>query len=208
MHTRLVRFAILALLAVPAAAEAQRRTPSVMRVTPYVGWMRFGEYVDGPLGTSIRNEGAPIYGAQLGIDLTDNLAFVGNVGYSDSNLEVGLPILGGLNVADSKVLLYDAGLQYRLGQLNSLGSGLTPFVEGGAGAMRTEIGVGRVRTQSTSVAFNYGGGVDLDVSKGFALRASVKDYVGRFDLRDVAGLDLETRRTHNWAFTLGLNVRF
>lgn len=208
MNARLVRFAALVLLVAPAVAEAQRRTPSVMRVTPYVGYMHFGSYADGPLGTSIRNEGSPIYGAQLGIDLTDNLAFVGNVGYSDSNLEVGLPILGGLNVADSKVLLYDAGLQYRLGQLNSLGSGLTPFVEGGAGAMRTEVGVRGVRTQSTSLAFNYGGGVDLDVSKGIGLRASVKDYVGRFDLRDVAGLDLETRRTHNWAFTLGVNVRF
>lgn len=208
MNARLVRLAVLAVLALPAAAEAQRRTPSVMRVTPYVGYMHFGTYVDGPLGTSIRNEGAPIYGAQLGIDLTDQLAFVGHVGYSDSNLEVGLPVFGGLNVADSRMLLYDAGLQYRLPTLNSLGSGLSPFVEGGAGAMRTEIRAGGLRTQSTSLAVNYGGGVDLDVSKGLSLRASAKDYVGRFDLRDVAGLDLETRRTHNWAFTLGMNVRF
>ncbi len=208
MTARIVRIAALALVAFPFAAEAQRRSPSIARVTPYVGYMHFGSYVDGPLGTSVRNEGAPIYGAQLGIDLTDNIAFVGHIGYSDSNLEVGLPILGGLNVADSKMLLYDAGLQLRLPQVNSLGTGLAPFVEGGAGAMRTEIGAGSLKTQSTSLAFNYGGGVDLQVSKGIGLRAMAKDYVGRFDLRDATRLDLETRRTHNWAFTVGLNVGF
>lgn len=208
MTATFVRIAALALVVLPIAAEAQRRSPSVARVTPYVGYMHFGSYVDGPLGTSVRNEGSPIYGAQLGIDLTDNLAFVGNVGYSDSNLEVGLPILGGLNVADSRMLLYDAGLQLRLPQLNSLGTGVAPFVEGGAGAMRTEIRAGGLSTQSTTMAFNYGGGVDLQVSKGIGLRAMAKDYVGRFDLRDVTRLDLETRRTHNWAFTLGLNVGF
>src|SRR5512139_1197054 len=132
MNTRLVSLAALAFVALSATAGAQRRaTPSVARVTPYVGYMSFGSYVDGPFGTSVRNAAAPVYGAQLGIDLTDNLAFVGNVGYSASNLEVGVPIIGGFDLADTRVLMYDAGLQLRLPVASSLGLGTVPFVEGG-----------------------------------------------------------------------------
>jgi hypothetical protein len=209
MKTRLVSLAAVALVALSATAEAQRRSsPSVARVTPYVGYMSFGSYVDGPLGTSIRNAGAPLYGAQLGIDLTQNLAFVGNVGYSASNLEVGVPIIGGFDLADTRVLLYDAGLQLRLPVASSLGLGAVPFVEGGAGAMRTEIGAGSLETKATSFAANYGAGVDLQLGRSFGVRAMAKDYVGKFDLREATAIPLETRRTHNWAFTVGLNIGF
>lgn len=210
MTTRHVRLAVAAVLVLAVNAEAQRRSPSVARFTPYVGYMHFGNYVDGPFGTGVRNEGAPVYGAQLGIDLSDNFAFVGNVGYSDSNLEVGLPIVGGLNLADAKVLLYDAGVQYRLPRAIGLGEGTTPFVEAGAGAMRTEIGIGSLRTQSTALAVNYGAGVDLQLTRGLTLRAMAKDYVGRLDLKEATrlDLDLQTKRTHNWAFTAGVSVRF
>ena len=210
MTTRHVRLAVAAVLVVAVSAEAQRRTPSVARFTPYVGYMHFGNYVDGPFGTGVRNAGAPVYGAQLGIDLSDNFAFVGNVGYSDSNLEVGLPIVGGLDLADAKVLLYDAGVQYRLPRTIGLGEGTVPFVEAGAGAMRTEIGVGSLRTQSTALALNYGAGMDLQLTRGLNLRAMAKDYVGRLDLREATrlDLDLQTKRTHNWAFTAGVSVRF
>lgn len=208
MTLRRVSLAVVAFaLAVPAV-EAQRRSPSVARVTPYVGYMHFGNYVDGPLGTGIRNAGAPVYGAQLGIDLTDNIAFVGHAGYSDSNLEVGLPIVGGLDLADARVLLYDAGLQYRLPATVSLGANAVPFVEAGAGAMRTEVGVGSLRARSTALAVNYGAGVDMEVGRNLGIRAMAKDYVGKLDLKEAVHLDIDTRRTHNWAFTLGMNVRF
>lgn len=208
MTRRTVSLVALALLVAAPAAHAQRRSPSVARVTPYVGYMQFGNYVDGPLGTSVRNQGAPIYGAQLGIDLTDHFTFVGNVGYSDSNLEVGVPIIGGFDLADSKVLLYDAGLQYRLPATATFGTGAVPFVEAGAGAMRTEIGVGSLRTQSTALAVNYGAGIDVELSRGLTLRAAAKDYIGRLDLKEAARIDLQTKRTHNWAFTAGVSVRF
>ncbi len=213
MRTNHVRLAVVAVAFVTlAAAEAgaQRRSPSVARFTPYVGYMHFGNYVDGPFGTGVRNEGAPIYGAQLGIDLSDNFAFVGNVGYSDSNLEVGLPIVGGLNLADAKVLLYDAGLQYRLPTPVSFASSASPFVEAGAGAMRTEIGIGSLSTRSTALAVNYGAGVDLQLGRSLTLRAMAKDYVGRLDLKEATrlDLDLQTKRTHNLAFTAGVSVKF
>lgn len=209
MTNRFVCVAALALLAVTSTASAQRRTsPSVARVTPYVGYMSFGSYIDGPFGTSVRTAGAPIYGAQLGVDLTENIAFVGNVGYSDSNLEVGVPIIGGFDLADTKVFLYDAGLQLRLPVSSALGLGAVPFVEGGAGAMRTEIGAGSLKATSTNVAVNYGAGVDLQLGRSLGVRAMAKDYVGKFDLKEATMVDLSTRRTHNWAFTVGLNLGF
>lgn len=209
MTARLVSAATLAMLTLATAAAAQRRSsPSVARVTPYVGYMQFGKYVEGPFGTSVRNAGAPVYGAQLGIDLSDNLAFVGNVGYSASNLEVGVPIIGGFNLADTKVLLYDAGLQYRLPLAATLGAGATPFVQAGAGAMRTEVGVGSLKTQSTNLAINYGAGVDLQLGRSFGVRAMAKDYVGKLDLKEATTFDISTRRTHNLAFTVGVNVGF
>src|SRR5687767_294598 len=66
MNIRLVSIASLALAVATLPADAQRPTATVARVTPYVGYMQFGNYVDGPLGTSVRNAGAPLYGVQLG----------------------------------------------------------------------------------------------------------------------------------------------
>lgn len=206
MTTRNVRIAAAALLLTAVAPlSAQRASANAVRFTPYVGYMTFGNYVDGPLGTSIRNAGAPLYGAQLGIDLAPNVSLVGNVGYSTSNLEVGVPFLGGLNFGSSDVLLYDAGLQLRL---PSVGSGFVPFVEGGAGAMRTEVSAGPISTHSTNFAFNYGGGVDLRLSRNIGLRGTVRDYVGKLDLKEATGFDVSTRTTHNWAFGVGLTLGF
>lgn len=207
MKIRLVSLASLALAVAAIPALAQRPVATAARVTPYVGYMQFGSYIDGPLGTSVRNAGAPVYGVQLGFDLTPNIAFVGNVGYSSSNLEVGVPILGGLNFGSSNVMLYDAGLQLRLPSVGSSG-GMSPFVEAGAGAMRTEVTAGPIKTHSTNFAFNYGGGVDLMLTRNLGLRGSVRDYVGKLDLKEPTGFDINTKTTHNWAFSVGLNVGF
>jgi hypothetical protein len=206
MKTRLVSFGALALVVFAMPALAQRPSATSARVTPYVGYMTFGNYVDGPLGTAVRNSGAPLYGVQLGVNLTPNVALVGNAAYASSNLEVGVPILGGLNLGSSNVLVYDAGVQLRLPTGTS--TGFVPFVEGGAGAMRTEVTAGPVTAKSTSFAFNYGGGVDLQLTRNIGLRGSVKDYVGKLDLKEVTGLDINTKTTHNWAFSVGLNLGF
>lgn len=192
-------------LATPTAAQG-RTTPSVIKVVPYVGYVNYGSYIDGPLGSRVGNAGAPIYGAQLGIDLSKDFEFVGNIGFSPTQIEASLPILGGLRVADSKVLLYDAGLQYNLPTLAGVGSGMRPFAVAGAGAMRTEVSVGSLNASSTDFAFNFGGGVDVEVSNRWAIRASARDYVGKLNVGDAVNLTLETRRTHNWAFTVGAKI--
>jgi len=193
--------AALLLALVPATLRAQR--PTVARVTPYVGYLTFGDYVDGPIGTRISNESSAMYGVTLGLDVARNVSLVGNIGYTDSNVRVGLPIIGGVNIADSKVLLYDAGLQLRL---PVVGSGFVPFVEGGAGAMRYEVRSGPLTTTSTNFAGNIGAGVDLQLTRTLGVRGAVKDYIGKFDFREATTFDLNSRVSHNIAFTVGLTL--
>jgi hypothetical protein len=81
---RSIALAALVITAVPAA-DAQSRPAA--RLTPYVGFLASGHIAEGPFGLNIGNAGAPVYGVQLGLNLTPNLAIVGNVGYADSELE-------------------------------------------------------------------------------------------------------------------------
>jgi hypothetical protein len=209
MKTRYVTFgAVAALAALLTSSSASAQKPAVARITPYVGYMAFGDYVDGPIGTRITNQNSAVYGVQGGIDLMPNVALVGNIGYSDSNVRVGLPIIGGLNIADSKVLLYDGGLQLRLPNSGSLGLGVTPFVEAGAGAIRYEVRTGPLTTNATNFAVNFGGGVDLSLNKNIGLRLQAKDYVGKFDFQQATSFNLQGRTAHNVSLNVGLNLGF
>ncbi|MEO6443672.1 MAG: outer membrane beta-barrel protein [Gemmatimonadaceae bacterium] len=204
-----ISLAFAALAAISGwASDAHAQKPSIARITPYVGYLTFGDYVQGPVGTRLTNESAPVYGVQLGLDVTPNVALVGNVGYSNSKVRVGVPIIGGVNVGDSKVLLYDAGLQLRLPALSALGGGLTPFVEAGAGAIRYDVRTGPLTTTATNFAANFGGGADLQLTRSLGLRAQVKDYVGKFDFREAASFNVDSRVAHNVAFSLGVNLGF
>src|SRR6185503_6963215 len=185
-------------------ADAQSRPAA--RLTPYVGFLASGSIASGLFGFNVGNAGAPVYGLQLGINVTPNVAVVGNVGYSDTELEAGLPIIGGIGIADSKILMYDGGLQLRFPALTRAGTGMVPFVEGGVGAIRHDISVGPVTTHSTNVAFTAGGGVDLQLTNALGLRLMAKDHMSRFDYGEVIGLTNEGRRAHNWVLGLGLNL--
>lgn len=195
--------AALATFITAPLAHAQR--PTVARVTPYVGYMNFGSYVDGPIGTRISNSPSAIYGVGVGLDLSRNVSLVGNIGYTDSNIRVGLPIIGGVNIADSKVLLYDGGLEFRM-PTSSLGTGIVPWVQVGAGAIRYEVRTGPLTTNATNFAGNFGGGLDLQLNRSIGIRAGVKDYVGKFDFKEATSFDLHNKVSHNVALTLGLTL--
>ena len=81
MNRKFVLAGLFAALAVTAqSAEAQRRggrrmpvrneTPGPS-VTPYGGYMMFGDIVDGPLGTSLTSSSGPVYGAQANVPLVE-----------------------------------------------------------------------------------------------------------------------------------------
>jgi len=202
-------FAAVALLTcvVPVSRLAAQK-PTVARVTPYVGYMTFGDYVDGPLGTSVSNEGAVVYGGTLALDVAPQLSLVGNLGYTESDLRVRIPIVGGVSIANTRILLYDAGLQYRFGTPGALGTGAIPFVEGGLGAIRYEVSKGPLTTNTTNFAGNVGGGIDLHVSRSLAFRGAVKDYIGKFDFKEATSFNLDSKVAHNVAFTAGISLAF
>lgn len=208
--TRLIAGLLAGSVLAATPALAQRRASStlngkVLQVTPYAGYMRFGDFLDGPLGTSLSTANSAVYGGQLGLKLAPNVSLIGNLAYSKANLEVGVPFLGGLDVGESSLLVYDGGLQLDL-PTSSLP--VTPFVQGGVGAIRYDIRQSFLETQATNLAYNVGGGVDFPLGRTVGVRLMAKDYIGKFDFQDATGFDLDARTAHNWAFTAGLRLDF
>lgn len=193
-----------ALGAVPLAAQQVK--PTVFDVSPYAGYMMFGKLFEGPIGTSISSGSGPVYGAQMSLTMAKNVALYGNVGYSSSDLKVGLPIIGGLDVGSSKALMYDGGLELKVPMQQA--SVVTPFVQGGVGAMRYEVSSGFLNTKATNVAYNFGGGVDVKLSPNFGVRLMAKDYLGKFDFKEATSFNLSGKTTNNVALTLGVNLGF
>jgi hypothetical protein len=198
--------AMLAAAALAASGAGAQLAPKAERlqIAPYAGYMVFGNLIDGPLGTSLRTADAPLYGAQLGLVLTPGISLVGNVAHSSTSIEAGVPLLGGVELADSKVWIYDAGLQLGL----SSASRTAPFVQVGAGAMRHSVSVGPVNTKATNFALNAGVGVDVQMGQNVAMRLMAKDYYGKFDFEEAALIDVGGERTHNFALTAGLKIGF
>jgi hypothetical protein len=181
---------------------------TLFNVTPYAGYMVFGDFVKGPVGTSVSMKNGAVYGAQLGMQITPNIAIVGNVAHSSSNLQVGVPILNDLNVGSSSMWLYDGGLQLDIptGESNIP---VKPFVQVGAGAIRYKVGATDfLETTASNFAFNAGAGLEYQMTPAFGLRVFAKDYIGKFDLDEATSIDMDSRTMHNWALTAGLRVGF
>jgi hypothetical protein len=203
MSNRYILAGGLALLVFAAPLSAQQS--STLQITPYAGYLKSGALVSGPFGTALRNAGAPVYGGEMSLAVTPGVALIGNVAYSQPGLEVGAPILGGVQVAQSSVLLYDAGVRL---SLPSAGSALpfSPFVQAGAGAMRQAFEVGPVTARSTDFAYNVGAGVNVDLAPRVGLQLMAKDYIGKFQPEEATLIGVDPRTTHNWAFSAGLRL--
>jgi opacity protein-like surface antigen len=194
----------LAGLALTTPLAAQRSAGPSFGITPYAGYMKFGNLVSGPFGTSVRNAGAAVYGAEATLGLTNAIALVGNVAYSQPGLEIGAPLIGGVSVGRSTVLLYDAALRLRVPVAGGLP--ISPFVQGGAGAVRQSLDIGPASTHSTNFAYNVGAGADMALGPRFGLELMVKDYIGKFDARGATALNVDTKTTHNFAVSAGVRV--
>ncbi|HEX6051197.1 MAG TPA: outer membrane beta-barrel protein [Gemmatimonadaceae bacterium] len=197
--------AALAATALPAAAQ-QVEKAKVFDVSPYAGYMMFGKLFEGPIGTSISTGSGPVYGAQAKLMMSKNVAIYGNIGYASSDLEIGIPILGGLDVGTSKALMYDGGVELKIPMAQS--TVVSPFLQGGVGAMRYEVESGFLNTTATNVTYNVGGGVDVQLMPNLGLRLMAKDYIGKFDFKEATSFDLNGKTTNNVALTVGLNLGF
>ena len=194
-------------ISAPLAAQAPG-SGTVLHVSPYVGYMIFGDYLKGPVGTTLSNAPGPVYGAQVGLSLAPNLSLVGNLGYSATDIKIGVPFLGGVSVGHSSLLLYDADLEYNLGAAKGGAASFPPFVQAGAGAMRYKVDESILSTNATNFAGNVGLGADFTVGRGMALRVLAKDYIGKFNFKDATGLGINGETAHNLAFTAGLRFDF
>lgn len=198
----------------PVASAAQSRGSSTLatktsfEATPYVGYMLFGDYLSGPLGTSVTNAPAPVFGAQLSVKLSPALALVGNVATASSDIQAGIPILGGVSIAQSRVQMFDAGVELALPMTSMSGTAFTPFIQAGAGAMRYEITQSFINTSSTNFAANVGIGADVSVGRGVGVRVMARDYIGQFDMQQATYLDLGTSTTQSFAFSAGVRFSF
>ena len=205
-RTLITAASVVALSGAPLLAQ-DPNGGTVLHVSPYAGYFISGNFLNGPLGTTLSNAPGFMYGTQLGLSLAPNLSLIGNVGYTTSDMKVGIPFLGGVKVGQSSMLLYDAGLEYNLGSL--LGSKtFSPFIQGGVGAMKYDVNVSVIDTHATNFAGNIGVGADFAVSKGMALRLLAKDYIGQFNFQDATGLGITGNTAHNLALSAGLRFDF
>jgi hypothetical protein len=209
---RLHRILISALAAgslatMPLAAQAPG-SGTVLHVSPYVGYMVFGNYLNGPLGTDISSKPGVLYGTQVGLSIAPNLSLIGNIGYTSSSMEVGLPFFGGVSIGNSSMLMYDAGLEYDFNLARGTGLALSPFVQAGVGQMRYTINESILQTQATNFAGNVGLGADFALTRGVALRVMAKDYIGKFNFQDATSLSVDGNTANNFAFSAGLRLDF
>ena len=210
---------VASLLAVAAPAGAQLASASpaatssvagtALDVTPYAGYMIFGHFVDGPLGTSLSSSASPVYGAQVGLALMPNVKLVGNIAHAAGDLKVGIPLLGGINAGKTSALVMDAGLQLSL-PTPTTSIAYVPFVQAGVGAMRWNVDLGStgLTAKSTNLVGNLGAGIDVALGPSMGLRFMAKDYIGKFDFREATSLDVSGKTANNWAITAGVRVGF
>ena len=202
-----------AFLVLPDVAHSQSSaisTGKAIQLTPYAGYIMFGNFIDGPLGTSLSRAAGPLYGAQLGLTIAPGVEVVGNFAYSDGDLQVGVPFLGGYSIGRTKALLYDGSIQLDLPAAKRSGLVLAPFVQAGAGAIRWDIDLGssRLQTSATNLTGNLGAGIDVPLGDAMSIRLMAKDYIGKFDFKEAIGFAPTNKTTHNWALTAGLRLDF
>jgi outer membrane protein with beta-barrel domain len=211
---RSIRSLIVA-ASVVAAGSLGAQTPesgtgTTFHITPYAGYMFFGDYLKGPLGTSVTNAPGLMYGTQINMALSPNISLVGNLGYTSSDIQIGVPFFGGVGTGlRSTIYMYDAGLEYDFQAMKNGSVPFTPFVTAGVGAMRYNIDGDLLSTQATNLAGNVGLGADFVVGRGVALRLMAKDYIGQFNFQDAIGFSGLTGQTaNNFALTAGLKFDF
>jgi hypothetical protein len=203
---------MLATAAAPVAAQQSSFStkPAVFTIAPYVGYMNFGDYFESSNNVEFSNENGALYGAQAQLDLGRYVSLLGNFGYSSSKFTFENYFGAGqdLNVSDVGVWLYDGGIQLRMPLSREATTGISPFVQAGAGAVRYSSDSDDIASQSsTNAAFNFGGGVDWQIGK-LGIRLMAKDYVTSLDWNDFGNVELQDKKAHNLAFTAGFKIGF
>lgn len=212
MKKLLVMAALLAAVASPAAAQKEEAIGSgkaaVFHLTPYVGYVLWGDHFEGP-NFDYTNNNSASFGVQAALDMSPNLALFANGMYSKTQFEfednsgTGFAASG-----DVGIWFYDAGIEFKL----PFGGGettFTPFAQAGLGAVKFSADADDFSSSgATNIAYNAGLGFDMQIG-GMGLRLMAKDYISslKWDELNDAG-DFDAPISHNWALTAGLKFSF
>ncbi len=209
---KLNKFVLAAALALTTAtaAQAQDRGGIGLELTPYAGWMRFGDLFEFSNGAELGMKDAALIGVQGGVNLGQSWALLGNFGYAKSQFTNEFPSAPTQNVSpDVGVFLMDGSLQYKLPVFGAV----APFIQGGVGGIKYTFDTDDVQGQgSTDVAFNAGIGADIQLSRSIGLRLMAKDYITSLSWDDLEDVDFDDdikgNTAHNLGFSLGLKIGF
>jgi hypothetical protein len=186
----------------------------VLQVSPYAGWMFFGDYFKTRDDVSFSHENRPIYGAELTIGLARNIAVVGNFGYSKTHWTFKNYFGPGddLNLSNVGVWVYDGALRLRFPSVSESGSAFIPFIQAGAGGIRYTADANDIRHGNTNFAFNAALGADFQVNRSIGIRLMAKDYITSLAWKDASSVSLQgnvgSRTANSIAVVLGVNIGF
>lgn len=183
---------------------------------PYAGYIVYGNLANFQNGYDLSNKNGGIYGVQAGYSLSPNFSLVGNFAYNKSKFTFKGPTdASDVNTSgDIGVFLYDGAIQARLPFLaNSMGSSVAPFVQAGVGAIRYTTDANDISSSSeTNVMFPVGAGLDFQVRPLIGIRLMARDYITSLAFDKFSDVDNAIRNdskvSHNFAFTAGLNFGF
>ena len=219
MRKFLVTAGLLAAVTAPSQAqtpgEAVTAGQASFYVSPYGGYMFFGDLFDFGNDVEYTMDDAPIFGVQAGVSFSPNFSLIGNFGRAKSNFEIQQGAGPDDPTSDDlAVFLYDANLQFRVPFIaNRMGSWIAPVGQVGVGAVKYTFDRDDVFSKGeTNVAFNFGLGADFQLMKAIGARIMVKDYITSLSWTNADNIDFDDNVAdnvaHNWALTFGLNFGF
>ena len=205
-------FGAVVLSAGEAAAQTRSSPIIVTRgefsVAPFGGYLVSQAFVEGPLNSSLGVVSSPVYGVQASLPLAPGASLVGALGYSSGDLEVGVPILGGIGIGSSSTWMFDASVELRLDSWQEQGKRFVPLAQLGGGAFRREVTVAGMSARTTDFMVSGGIGADFPITNNVAVRVMGKDHYGKADFGTVGPLSAKTNDFHTLAITAGLRIAF
>jgi hypothetical protein len=203
-------------------------TLPAFQITPFAGYIDFGKYVNGPLGSNVALPNGPVFGGDVSLSLTQNVAVYGELGYAISQRVTPYGYGGTFSGNNSGFWLYDGGLQLMAPFRAADRHWLVPFVQIGAGGVDYRLYNYNTGNTASDARFAWNGGVGFDYhfTRQVGIRLMAKDYIAMFQVPHTVTVGTEgtgispggpTPQTkqinaqdnnNNYAFTAGLNIGF
>jgi len=220
MRKFLVTAGLLAAIAAPMQAqtpgEAVTSGQSSFYVSPYAGYVWFGDLFDFGNDVELSTDNGALFGVQAGVSFSPNISLIGNFGRAKTNFEIQSNTDPDQRTDDDMaIFFYDANLQFRLPFISDMTrqSWIAPVGQLGVGAIKYTTDTDDFNSDGkTDVAFNVGLGADFQLMKTVGIRLMAKDYITNLGWVDASEVDFDDgvkgNTSHNFGLTVGLNFGF